>query len=450
MARMLTTDIFLTQFSAWAVYFFWQSWRCLEAEPHVKLPYRKHEARRFFLWHLAGWTSVALGFLTKGPVALALPIAALAALVIFRRGDGARRKLLLPGTVAGLVLFLAWVAPWFWLVFDRVPQSSKFMIFGQVIGHALGTAIKNRHGHPLYYFAILGVGFLPWTLLLGWLWRRAHWRRLDAAQKEAWTMLSVWVLLTFVIFSLTRSKLPAYILPLFPALAVMVALRFFAPGPDSSTPQPPGWAWRVCMVSPLALMVGVPVVVLLLFRIDEPLALSVQSVIALVALGLAGWYGRPLSALQCAAVAFVLGLLNLDLIAANAPSVETGLKRNQTLKPLGLALKQAWRPGATLVCWGRLPQGLPFYAYPIISATNWPYLGGMALDQVPFEFPGNRERFGDRLLPDEAAMIRLLSGNRRVLVVGVSGSLNHFQPSLENTPLKLVARVGQWEVFSNR
>src|SRR6266536_3752292 len=75
MARMLTTDIFLTQFSAWAVYFFWRSWRCLEAEPHVKLPYRKHEARRFFLWHLAGWTSVALGFLTKGPVALALPIA---------------------------------------------------------------------------------------------------------------------------------------------------------------------------------------------------------------------------------------------------------------------------------------------------------------------------------------------------------------------------------------
>jgi len=137
------------------------------------------------------------------------------------------------------------------------------------------------------------------------------------------------------------------------------------------------------------------------------------------------------------------------MIAAGAPFVETSLKRNQTLKPLGLALKQAWRPGATLVCWGRLPQGLPFYAYPIISATNWPYLGGMALDQVPFEFPGNRERFGDRLLPDEAAMIRLLSGNRRVLVVGVSGSLNHFQASLEQTPLYLVARVGQWELFSN-
>ena len=113
-------------------------------------------------------------------------------------------------------------------------------------------------------------------------------------------------------------------------------------------------------------------------------------------------------------------------------------------------MKQAWRPGVTLVCWGRLPQGLPFYAHPVISAANRPYLGGMALDQVPFEFPGNRERFGDRMLPNEAAMIRLLSGNRRVLVVGVSGSLDRFQTFLEHTRLDLVARVGQWELFSNR
>ena len=263
-------------------------------------------------------------------------------------------------------------------------------------------------------------------------------------------MLSVWVLLTFVLFSLTRAKLPAYILPLFPALAVMVALRFFASGPDSNAPQPHGWTWRVCMMSPLALMVAIPVVVRFLFRIDKPSALTVQAALALVALGLLGWRGRKFSALQCAAVAVVLGLLNLQLIAASAPFVETGLKRNQTLKPLGLALKQAWRPGATLVCWGRLPQGLPFYAHPVISAANRPYLGGMALDQIPFEFPGNRERFGDRILPDEAALIRLLSGSRRVLVVGLSGSLNHFQPSLEHAPLDLVARVGQWELFSNR
>ena len=374
---------------------------------------------------------------------------ALAALASCRRSDGARTKTLLFGMVGGLLLFGIWIAPWFYLVFDRLPMASQFMIFGQVVGHALGTTIKNRTGHPLYYFAILGIGFLPWTLLLGWLWRGAHWRRLDAVQKEGWTMLSVWVLFTFILFSLTRAKLPAYILPLFPALAVMVALRFFAPGSDFNELQLPRWVWRVCMTSPLALMFVIPVVVLFLFRL-EPSGLRVQSVIALVALGLLGWRGRKLPAPQCAAVAVVLGLLNLQVIAAGAPAVETGLKRNQTLKPLGLALKQAWSPGVTLVCWGRLPQGLPFYAQGVISASNRPYLGGMALDQVPFEFPGNRDRFGDRVVPDEAAMVRLLSGKGRVLVVGVSGNVNPLQPRLEHGPLDLVARVGQWELFSNR
>jgi 4-amino-4-deoxy-L-arabinose transferase-like glycosyltransferase len=450
MARMLTTDIFLTQFVAWTVYCFWRSWHCLDAEARGNESDRQAQTKRFFAWHLTGWSLAALGFLTKGPIALVLPLAAVAALAIYRWRDRARRKIPLWGIAAGLVLFCAWVTPWFCLVFNRVPMASQFMIFGQVMGHALGTTNKHRPGHPLYYFAILGIGFLPWTVLLGWLWRRAHWRRLNTAQKEGWMMLSGWVLFTFILFSLMRSKLPAYILPLLPALSVMVALRFFTSEPDSNSPQAPGWTWLVCMASPLALMLAIPLVVLLLFRVEEPSALKLQAAIALVALGLLGWRARKYSPLHCAVVAVVLGLLNLQLSAANAPSVENSLKRNQTLKTLGLALKQAWRPGVTVVCWGRLPQGLPFYAYPVISAANRPYLGGMVLDQVPFEFPGNRDRLGDRFLPDESALLRLLSENRRVLVVGISGSLNHFQSSLEHTPMQLVARVGQWEVFSNR
>ena len=76
-------------------------------------------------------------------------------------------------------------------------------------------------------------------------------------------------------------------------------------------------------------------------------------------------------------------------------------------------------------------------------------LRGMAFDQVPFEFPGNRERFGGLVLPDEHALVQLLSENKRVLVVGFSGSLNHFQQVTQNKPLHQIVRVGQWELFSN-
>src|SRR5437762_4512926 len=62
MARMLTTDILLTQFIAWAVYFLWQSWRSLDADrPEAN---RTDWFKRFIGWHLGGWTMIALGFLT--------------------------------------------------------------------------------------------------------------------------------------------------------------------------------------------------------------------------------------------------------------------------------------------------------------------------------------------------------------------------------------------------
>src|SRR5439155_9577681 len=58
MARMLTTDILLTQFIAWAVYFFWQSWRSLGADEAETAPRRTQPIRRFFSWHLAAWAMV--------------------------------------------------------------------------------------------------------------------------------------------------------------------------------------------------------------------------------------------------------------------------------------------------------------------------------------------------------------------------------------------------------
>src|SRR5213592_3364081 len=61
MARMLTTDILLTQFIAWAVYFFWESWRSLDADQAETAARRTHQTKRFFTWHLAGWAMIALG-----------------------------------------------------------------------------------------------------------------------------------------------------------------------------------------------------------------------------------------------------------------------------------------------------------------------------------------------------------------------------------------------------
>ena len=151
----------------------------------------------------------------------------------------------------------------------------------------------------------------------------------------------------------------------------------------------------------------------------------------------------------CAAGAMTLALVSLAVTVAEIPLFETGLRDNQTLKPLGAALRENYRPGDALVCWGRLPQGLPFYAGSVISATNRPYFGGMDLTQLPFAFPGNRERLGNLLLPDENALAGLLRGERQVWVVGYENKMEHFEQE-EKISLRLVTRAGRWELFSNQ
>jgi 4-amino-4-deoxy-L-arabinose transferase-like glycosyltransferase len=444
MARMLTPDICLAQFVAWAVYFFWRSWLCLT---NSEFGIRNSE---FFAWHLAGWVAISLGFLTKGPIALAVPLIAFGSLLIFRRNEIPARKMLFAGPIAGFMLFFILAAPWFLVIFQRVPQSAHYMILGQAAGHLLGTTIKNRPGGPFYFFGILAAGLLPWTFLLGWLWRRSHWHSLSDRQKDGWLLLNVWAVFTFTLFSFSHAKLPAYILPVFPALTVLLALRFFGGEPEDGPVPVPAIVWRLCLISPLLLLAAFPSVLVFIFHNALPGWMDWQMPVAAGVVILILWLARRWKPSACAAGAAALALLGLAITVAEIPPFETSLRDNQTLKPLGVALCENYRPGDALVCWGRFPQGLPFYTGPVISVTNRPNFGGMDLTQVPFEFPGNRERFSNLLLPDENALAQLLAGNRRVWVVSFGDEAEKIQQARGAVPLHLIARVGRWELFSNR
>jgi hypothetical protein len=401
---------------------------------------------KFFVCHLAGWVALALGFLTKGPIALAIPLVSLAALVIYRRKSFFQRKLLLGGLAGGLALFLILVMPWFLAVFQKVPEAFHYMIVGQAAGHLLGTTIKNRHGSFFYFFGILAVGLLPWTWLLGWLWRRAHWNGLGVKSKDAWVLLNVWAIFTFALFSFSQAKLPAYILPVFPAIAVLAALRFFNEEEKPDAPRAPSWVWRLCAASPMLLLIAVPLAVPFIFHVTLPEWMKWQApVAAVVGLG-TFWLAKRWNSPVRAAIAAGLGIFSLMAIVAEAPLFETDFKSNQTLKPLGLALRENFQSGDAIVCWGRLPQGLPFYSGGVISASERPYLGGMDLTQVPFEFPGNRERMGEWLLPDENALANLLAKDRRVWIVSFGDTIERFQDTHGAIPLRLMRRIGQWEL----
>ena len=447
MARMLTPDIFLTQFIAWAVYFFWRSWQVANSEFGIR-------SSKFFAWHFAGWAAIVLGVLTKGPIALAIPLVALTALLIFRRKEILPVKIVFTGLVAGFALFLVLAAPWFLAVFQRVPESAHYMILGQAAGHLLGTTIKNRPGGIFYFFGILAVGLLPWTILLGWLWRggtpqSAIRNPQSTMDKDGWLLLNVWAVFTFVLFSLSRAKLPAYILPIFPALSVLLAWRFFGEERESE-PAAKFLPWRLCAISPMLLLAAVPLALVFAFHNALSAWMVCQMSLAAGAAILLLWLPNNLRPAQCAGLATGLALFSLVTIIAETPAFETSFRGNQTLKPLGAALRENYRPGDAVVCWGQFPQGLPFYTGPVISQTDRPYFGGMDLTQAPFEFPGNREQLGNLLLPDENALAQLLESGKRVWIIGPGGAVENFKKTHDSFLLRRVTRIGQWELLVNR
>lgn len=506
MARMLTTDIFLTQFIAWAIYFFWRSWRSLDAlgkdpaisnqqsvgaadDPDPAGDARALAARRSFGWQLAAWAAMAGGALTKGPIALVIPLAAFGALLWLRRDArpaakaedftsipfGAllwlrsrtfnpRSNIVLFGALAGVPLFAALALPWFWMVWESVPHSFEFMVKGQVVGHAMAAAAKNR-AQPFWFFVpVLLGGFLPWSLLLGWLWRRAHWRSLDALTQEAWLMLSVWAGVTFVLFSVNSAKLMHYILPMFPALAALVALRWPAlgalalgqarspagPQDDGPISGTPSRIWRALPASALLSLIAFPLACWFAFKIRDQLWVRFAPLSATLLLVAVGWESRKWSASLCARWACGLATVSLLAVVALTPLVETELRSNQTLKPLGLALRREFHDGDMVIVRSRIPQGLPFYAYPVLSAQRRPYFSGLPEHRMPFAFPGNGERLGDRVLKDDHIYGNLLAGSQRVLVVGFKGSLVNARPLARGKPLRLIEEVGDWELFTNR
>ena len=200
----------------------------------------------------------------------------------------------------------------------------------------------------------------------------------------------------------------------------------------------------------MLLLIVVPLALPPIFHVILPTWMKWQVLVAAV-IGLKiFWLARKWSVSTRTAIATGLGIFSLMVAVAEVPLFETDFKSNQTLKPLGLALQENFKPGDIVVCLGRLPQGLPFYSGEAISATNRPYFGDMDLTQVPFEFPGNRERLGERLLPDENALVQLLQGERRVWLVSFGGTLEHFRSVHGTMPLRSVTQVGQWELSVNR
>jgi len=173
-------------------------------------------ARRRWMWF--AWGAAAVAVLTKGLVGILLPGLAFAAYTLWTRDLQLWRRL---HVVSGLALFLAITVPWFWLVARRNPEFAHFFFVHEHFERYTST-VHSRSGPWWYFIPILLFAFLPWT----GLWPRVIARARGAGSGQGLQverLLAAWALSIFVFFSLSGSKLPLYILPIMPALALLAA-----------------------------------------------------------------------------------------------------------------------------------------------------------------------------------------------------------------------------------
>ncbi|MFT3897435.1 MAG: glycosyltransferase family 39 protein [Thermomonas sp.] len=183
---------------------------------------------RRWLWLM--WAAFALAFLAKGPPGL-LPLAAILAFDRLQPRD--RRQRLFD--IAGLALFAVIATPWFIAVMRANPGLSHYFIGDEVVNRVASDDFNRNgqwYGWLQVYAPTLLLGTLPWTpALLRWARRlpadmRGWWRNPQRRTSErSWLFATLWLLLPLLVFCLSRSRMPLYLLPLFPALALLVAMQ---------------------------------------------------------------------------------------------------------------------------------------------------------------------------------------------------------------------------------
>jgi 4-amino-4-deoxy-L-arabinose transferase-like glycosyltransferase len=225
-ARLALPDLPLAFFITLAI------WACIEsyrtsslADPGARGLQALLGARR--RWLIVGAFALAMGFLTKGPVALVLPALVVLPVLGWQRwgADASPPPRFGFGDLAlagGVFALLA--VPWY-LAMTRVHGLEY--LHGFFIGENVERFATDRFNRPRpiwFYLPIVLGGMLPWSpLLLLWLKPSWEWMRRERGISQVAGRLVLWAALPLVFFSLSIGKQPRYILPILPPLAILLA-----------------------------------------------------------------------------------------------------------------------------------------------------------------------------------------------------------------------------------
>lgn len=172
------------------------------------------------------WTALGASILIKGPVVPSLVALTVTTLLIWeRRGYGLKALVNIPAILFSLLLFIPWAI--------AIGIETHGAFFAESLGNDFGgklvSAQESHPGPPGYHLALLSLTLWPGSILLfpAIAMTFQHLRknsRSDAPLPKAFRLCVAWTIPFWVLIELMPTKLPHYVLPLFPALCVLIGL----------------------------------------------------------------------------------------------------------------------------------------------------------------------------------------------------------------------------------
>jgi 4-amino-4-deoxy-L-arabinose transferase-like glycosyltransferase len=304
------------------------------------------------------WMAIGLGALTKGPVAILIPLATIVPHALL---TGRPLRRLFPWL--GLGAFALVALPWFVAVSARIPEFPHYVFVRETL-ERVTTPTFHRTAPLWYYLPIVPVAAFPWIVPA--LARVKHWRwawlaRRDNPNAGDAILQACWVLGPLAFFTVNQSKLPQYVLPLMPAFALAAARVL--------TREGIGVAGR--SYAALAALLGVALASLTLW-LPAPIALTSAQRAAIpptaLALGIAlvvsaalvwlavrrGHEGRPiLGATGYALVVMTIPFVSGQLLAA--------VGDDRSAATLAQVIRNTQRARTRVLGVSAYPPSLPFY-----------------------------------------------------------------------------------------
>jgi 4-amino-4-deoxy-L-arabinose transferase-like glycosyltransferase len=268
--------------------------------------------RELKLWQIiAFWLAMGLGVLVKGPITpLIVGLPALALSLRERSG----RWLLPLRPLMGLSIVLAMAAPWLIAIGLKTGGSFFADSVGKDMLGKVGQGQERHWGPPGLYAVLFWATAWPMAAFMALAFRFAWVERRDAAVM----FLLAWIIPAWIVFEVVQTKLPHYVLPLYPAIAVLAVLALERGGVPFHW-RTARWVAALVLLVPVALLIGGPVVFWFLDR-----------------------------TLPYFALPFLLGAAVLAFFAMRA------LQRSHPLEGAALAIASA-----VVLVWAAYPFGLP-------------------------------------------------------------------------------------------